>query len=174
MTIRLALMLSLVAAHLSLCRCAADPTVGYSTTTTFPQKYQTVAVQIFVNETFERGIEYELTDAIIKQIESRTPYKVVPQARADTILTGSIRGIERDQLSKSRLTGLAEEMIYKLSIDFQWRNLRTNEAIIDRRAFAGHGLFVPSNPTGEPIALGQYAAVQQLAQDVVTEMRAEW
>jgi hypothetical protein len=35
-------------------------------------------------------------------------------------------------------------------------------------------LFVPSNPTGEPIALGEFAAVQQLARDVVAELQAQW
>ena len=67
--------------------CATDPTEGYSAVSPFPSGISTVCVEIFKNNTFDREVEFELADAIIKQIEARTPYKVTPPARADTILT---------------------------------------------------------------------------------------
>jgi hypothetical protein len=154
--------------------CSQDPTQGYSTRSTFRSGIKTVAVPIFQSDSYTRDVEFELTDALVKEIEARTPYKVTDDGRADTILTGRIRSIKLDQLSKSRLTGLSEEVIVSVTIDFQWKDLRNGRTLVDRQEFAGHGLFVPSRPSGEPIELGQFAAVQQLARDVVAEMRANW
>jgi hypothetical protein len=168
---RLLLVLILVRA---LAACAADPRQGYSTESVYSTAIRTVAVPIFENETFSRGVEFELTDAIIKEIEARTPYKVTTQPRADTILTGRITRVELDQLSKSRLTGLGEEVVLSVTIDFEWKDWRTDAPLVARRAFSGHGLAVPSAPTGERLELGRMAAVQQLARDIVDEMRAAW
>ncbi len=154
--------------------CASDPTGGYATVSPFPRGISTVSVQIFENNTFDREIEFELADALIKQIEARTPYKVTSPARADTILTGRVRSVHRDQLSKSRLTGLSEEVVLSVTIDFQWRDQRTGRPLVQRESFSGHALFVPSRPTGELIDLGEFAVVQRLARDIVTEMQADW
>ncbi len=157
-----------------LAGCASDPTRGYAAVSAFPAGISTVAVDILDNRTFERDLEFELTDALIKQIEARTPYKVTSRDRADTILTGRIRNVQRDQLSKSRLTGLSEEVTISVTIDLNWRDLRTGEPLLEIESFTGHGLFVPSRPTGEPIELGEFAVVQRLARDIVAEMRANW
>ncbi len=158
----------------NLAGCASDPTKGYSSNSLFPEGISTIAVPIFTNDAYTRDVEFELTDAVIKQLEVTTPYKVVPESRADTILLGQIRKIELDQLSKSQQTGLSEEVIVSVTIDFQWKDLRNGRVITGRESFTGHGLFDPSRPTGEPIELGQFAAVQQLARDIVAEMQAQW
>lgn len=156
------------------CGCAADPTQGYSMSSLYRADVTTVAVPIFTNDTFVRDLEFELTDALIKELQRRTPYKVRGEAHADTVLSGAIREVELDQLSKSPLTGLSEEVIVSVTIDWQWKDARTGRVLLERRRYAGHGLFVPSRPTGEPIQLGRFAAVQQLARDMVSDMRAEW
>jgi hypothetical protein len=119
-------------------------------------------------------VEFELADALIKEIEARTPYKVTSAKRADTILTGRISGIEREQLSKSRTTGLSEEVTYAVTIDLNWRDRRTGESLLELRSFTADSLFVPSGPTGEPIELGEFGAVERLARDIVSQMQADW
>jgi len=166
--------LVLTAVVLLLRGCASDPSRGYSKQSLYPQNIATVHIPIFENATFDRDVEFELTDAVIKEIESRTPYKVASSSHADTILTGRIRTVTRDSLSRSRLTGLSEEVIVSVTIDFQWRDLRSGNLLVARESFSGHGLFVPSRPSSEPIALGKFAAVQQLARDVVDEMQSDW
>jgi len=154
--------------------CASDPSEGYSTASVFPSDIRTVAVPILENDTFIRGVEFELTDALIKEIEARTPYKVTAQPQADTIFLGRVKKVELDQLSKSRLTGLGEEVIVSVTIDFEWKDWRSDAPLVARKSFSGHGLAVPSAPTGERMELGRMAAVQQLARDIVDEMRAAW
>lgn len=154
--------------------CAADPTKGYSAASVYPEGIRTVAVPILTTNSFVRNVEFELTDALIKEIESRTPYKVTPEDRADTILLGQVVSVDLDEISRSRETGLSEEVIVSVTIDFQWKDLRNGRVLVERASFAGHGLFVPSRPSAEPIELGRFAAVQQLAKDVVSELRADW
>jgi hypothetical protein len=169
-------LLCLAAIHVMLMTtgCATDSTKGYSSAPLFRSDISTVAVPIFENKTGVRDVEFQLTDALIKEIEARSPYKVTSGNHADTIVLGQIRDIQLDQLSKSRLTGLSEEVILSVTIDFLWKDNRTGKTIVERQSYAGHGLFVPSNPSGEPVELGRFAAVEHLARDVVNEMRAEW
>jgi hypothetical protein len=133
-----------------------------------------VAVTLIQNRSYERDIEYELTDALVKEIEARTPYKVTSPSHADTILTGRITDVRRDQLSKSSLTGLSEEVTFGVTIDLEWRDLRTGETLLELESFTAQSLFVPSNPTGEPIEIGQFGAAQNLARDIVSEMVTGW
>lgn len=158
----------------ALAGCASDPSRGYSSESVYASQIKSVAVPIFTNDTYIRSVEIQLTDALIKEIESRTPMKVTAEDRADSILTGHIRTVGLDQISKSRLTGLSEEVIVSVTIDFQWRDLRTGAPLLEREAYAGHGLFDPSNPTGESIEIGEFAAVQKLASDIVSEMQSDW
>ncbi len=154
--------------------CASDPSEGWSMNTTYPEGISSIAVGVFENSTLDRDIEFELTDALIKEIEARTPYRVTSTGRADTILTGRIHNIERRQLSKSTLTGLSEEVTVGVTIDLKWRDLRTGETLLELESFTAHSLFVPSNPTREPIELAEFGAAQSLARDIVTEMGAGW
>jgi hypothetical protein len=76
--------------------------LGYHAEELFPEQYQTVAVDIFDNRTFFQGVEFDLTEALVKEIELRTPYKVVANDRADTVITGTIHTVR--QLSLSRVS----------------------------------------------------------------------
>jgi len=154
--------------------CATDPTEGYAAMSIFPEGVATVAVPIFENKTFVREVEFDLTDALVKEIEARTPYRVTTESRADTMLSGTIVRVDLRQVSKSPATGLTEEMIVSVVVDFEWRDLRVGRPMILRKSFAGHGLFVPSQPTGERIELGRFSAVQHLARDIVNELQAPW
>ncbi len=154
--------------------CAADPSQGWSAATTYPQGISSVAVGVFENTTLDRDFEYDLTDALIKEIEARTPYKVTSSGRADTILTGRIINVNRRQLSKSALTGLSEEVTVGVTIDLKWRDLRTGESLLELESFTAHSLFVPSNPTREPIDIARFGVAQSMARDIVDEMRADW
>ena len=60
------------------------------TQTLYPPDIKTVYVQMFDSTSFRRGLGERLTEAIVKEIESRTPYKVVNSPDADSVLTGRI------------------------------------------------------------------------------------
>jgi hypothetical protein len=168
------LALALMLAALSAAGCASDPSQGYSSLGTYPGHIRTVAVPIPENDTYVRDVEFELADALVKEIEAHTPYKVTSRNRADSVLTAQVRQVELRQLSKSRVTGLSEEVVMTVTIDFAWRDLIAETTLVERRSFTGQGLFVPSAPSSERIEIGRFAAVQQLARDVVAELRSAW
>ena len=61
-----------------------------------------------------------------------------------------------------------------LVADLTWKDLRTGDTIIERRGFTTVGRHVPTQPVGEPFEIAQHAAVQEMAKQFVSEMRADW
>lgn len=157
--------------------CASDPGEGYSFASTFDESVRTISVPIFQNDTFNVGVETELTEAIIAELRRTTPWAVTPErpgGGGDTTLTGVVREVELVRLSTNRDSGLVEEQIVRVEVDFDWRDNRTGDLRLSRRRFAAGGAFVPARPTGERIDVGRREAVQQLARDIVAELRASW
>lgn len=154
--------------------CSSDPTTGYSTKSIFSEDYKTIAVPIIENTTYSREIGFMLTQALITEIEARTPYKVTSETVADSLLTGRITSVELTSLSQNESTGLDEEVVVGVTVEFEWMDLETDRTIVRRSNFEGAGLFVPTPPSGEVIQIGQIAVVQQLASDMVDEMQAVW
>ncbi len=81
--------------------CASDPTAGYSSTSLYPKVFRSVAVPVFQNNTMTRNIEFMLTDAVIKEIQSRTQYRILGEQYADTLLTGTIKSVDLQMISHS-------------------------------------------------------------------------
>ena len=79
---------------------------GYSNESLYTDDVRSVYVEMFDNDTFERDLEYDLTDAIAKRIEAETPYKIISdKSRADTVLSGKITGIGVSAITLERETG---------------------------------------------------------------------
>lgn len=162
------------AAVLAGAGCASDPTQGYSFRSTYGETVRSVAVPLFENRTYAKGIETALTEALIKEIQRSTPWVVVSPDQADTVLSGSITDSSLRALSTSRRSGLVQEMAVKLTVDFDWTSARTGQVIVSRRAFDAVETFVPARGTAERLELGEAAAVQEMARDIVAELRSNW
>ncbi len=146
----------------------------YEMKSRFPRQYRTVAVNVFANQTYERKVNGELTEAVIKEIEASTPYKVTGEGRADTVLRGTVQRVTLRELSKSPSTGLSEEVLYEVTIDWEWVDQRTGKPITARNGFTASALFVPSRPSAEPNEIGRYAAVQTMAMNIVANLQDTW
>jgi len=173
MTTRLAtLALALLAALLPA--CSGDPTLGYSSASTYAADVRTIAVPVFDNETFDYRAEVQLTEAIIKEIEQTTPWRVVSEGTAETTLTGTIVDASLIRTAVKRGVGYAQEQAVQLTVDFDWRDNRTGQALVSRRRFAAAEIFAASLPVQERIEVGQHATIQKLARDIVGELRSNW
>ena len=63
-----------------LASCSSDGhfTIGgYTTRPNYNPDIRTVYVPIFQNVTYARGLEFDLTRAVIREIEAKTPFRVV-------------------------------------------------------------------------------------------------
>jgi len=169
---------ALVAACLSAAGCSSDPTKGYAFSSSYRTDIQSINVPIFQNTTFSRGIENDLTEAIIVELRKSTPWSVTNADGAQTTLRGSIVSAELKKLSTSRDTGLVEELAVSLTVDFEWKDNRTGQVLVARRGFTSAEPFVPARGTSgainERIETGQFAAVQELSREIVGSLRASW
>lgn len=154
--------------------CSSDPTRGYAFAEPYDAGVRTVGVPMFGNQTFARGTELTLTDALVKQIQQQTPWRVVSPERADTVIEGVITQAELTTLSNSQRSGLAEEQAYRLTVRFTWRDNRTGETRVARENFSATGVFAPSRGVNERIEVGQRDAIDELARDIVASMRSAW
>jgi hypothetical protein len=154
--------------------CASDPSRGYSFASTTPSAVRSIAVPIFQNNTFEMGLEAELTEAIIKEIQRSPGLVVAGQDAADTLLTGLITSADLRRVSLDSRTGLAQELSYTITVDFDWKDRRGGRVLTARRSFAATDTFVPGGPTAEPIATGRRGAAQRLARDIVAQLQSDW
>lgn len=154
--------------------CASDPTKGYAFTSSQDETIRTVAVPVFKNPTYTEGIEVDLTDAIIKEIQRATPWRVVPEGTANSTLSGTLSDSRLRRISIARGSGLAQEMLVELTVDFEFKDVRTGKVLVSRKNFTASDTFVPTRPAGERLELGQHGAVQKLARDIVAELRSDW
>lgn len=146
---------------------------GYTHRETFPEQYRTVAVPIFENRTFYRHVETDLSEALAKEIERRTPYKVVPMGEADTVLQGAIVAVEQTQLSRRPRGGVPEEMELAMTVNFEWRD-RDGELLRSRAGFEAIGHHVPARPVSEPMETARHTTAQRMAEAIVSTMRGDW
>lgn len=161
-----------VALALGLTACDGAPT--YESGRRFDQGIRTVAIPVPKNATFDRKVAPELTDALVKAIESGTHFRVASEGRADTVLRATVTAIDLQQLSKSRGTALTEEMALNVTVSYEWIDQRTGKPIVQRTGFRESAVFVASLPIQQPIDLARFKVVEQLASAIVDSMQAEW
>ncbi|HYC99800.1 MAG TPA: LPS assembly lipoprotein LptE [Phycisphaerales bacterium] len=154
--------------------CSSDPRQGYSFEPSFRNDVTTVSVPVWQNNTFYNGLEAKLAQALVTELSRSTPYKVTSSGNAGTVLEGTITSVELRDLSTGRETGLVQELSLEVVCDFAWKDTRSGKALAARRNFSAARSFVPANGARERIEIGENAAVQQLARDIVAEMRSGW
>ena len=154
--------------------CAGDPRQGYSMGSAFDRRISSVEVRIFDNLSFNHGMEVRLADAIVKEIQTQTPWQVRTGSLAQTTLTGAITDVRLRARSVARETGLVQEQAVEVTLDFQWRDNRSGEVLASRRGVRATETFVPTLGASERIEIGENAAVQEAAREVVAALRSGW
>ncbi len=145
---------------------------GYQWQSLYRSDVRTVAVPVFTTRSFDRGTEFNLSEAVVKQIEATTPYKVVPRSRADTILEGQVVDVLVSTLSTDPDSAIPQEQMLGLTIDFIWKDLRSGRILVERRGFEQTATYYPT--LGEGRFVGRQQAVERLALAIVQELQADW
>jgi hypothetical protein len=129
---KVAFSATLLGVCLMLSACSEDRNfilLGYSTRPNYDTSIHTVRVPIFKNLTQRRGLEFDLTRAIVREIELKTPYKVVAaNCDADTELSGTIISYNKNILNRNQLNEVREAET-TLAVELVWRDLRTGEIL---------------------------------------------
>jgi hypothetical protein len=135
--------------------------LGYNTKPNYDTGVKTVYVPIFQNKAFQttpyRMLEGDLTRAVVREIEQKTPYKVVSDPeRADTELLGTLISIQKTIVNQNQQNLIREGEII-ITVDLVWRDLRDGRILSNRGRDnpdadpANLPVFDPTNPP--PVAV---------------------
>lgn len=126
----------LAAVTLALPSCGWDghfTVLGYTTRPNYDPNIHTVYVPIFKNKTIWRGLEFQLTKAVQREIESKTPYKVESDcSKADVELLGTIVQFNKNILNLNQLNEV-REVETVLGVEVIYRDRRTGEILSNPR-----------------------------------------
>lgn len=168
---RLVLFIALLAGALA-CGCSSDPRQGYSFASSFDQRVETISVRVFENATYHPGIESDLTSALIKRVQTDTPWKVVSPSTAQTTLTGTIRDVQIRRVTQDVAGGITQQAAVRVLADFEWRSNVTGRVLARQSNVAVTETFIPA--AGEPIEIGLSAAMDEMAGAILEAMRSVW
>jgi len=139
----------------------------------------TVYVPMIDSDSYRRDLGERLTEAVVKEIELKTPYKVVNTPDADSILSARLLTDTRRTLIENAFDDprLSEN---ELRAEVTWLN-RRRLPIMPMQAVAIPPELVVINQTsnlipeiGQSVATSQQQAIQRLAQQIVSTMEAPW
>lgn len=174
---RYALLLTLLPLlSLGMLAGCGDGHGGYTMRSPYRGDVKTVAVPIWARgkEVYRRELEFRLTEAIVKQIELGTKYKVASRDKADTLLEGTIENVTQRVLSVNPDTGLARDKELRLIVSFTWTDLRTGAVLAKRTRFAVASTYIPHDPLNEDFFQGSEDAMTRMAQRIVELMQEDW
>jgi hypothetical protein len=123
--------------------------LGYTTRPNYDESIKTVYVPTFRNKMFQtepyRRMEVHLTRAVVREIETKTPFKVVSDCeKADTELLGTVLFVNKQILNRNQQNEV-REMELVLGVEVVWRDLRDGRILTNRRRQAP-----PVDPTLPP------------------------
>ena len=171
--------------------------LGYTSKPNYDCSIHTVRIPIFKNnlmgDSVTRGLEFQLTEAVVRQIELKTPYKVVgPNEPADTELTGTITSYAKVLLNRNQLNEVREAE-NDLVVAIEWRDLRTGELLSKPHRIGppppppppgfpppkdpptlvfAKGDFIPE--LGQTTTTSRQQAVNNMAVNIVSMMESPW
>ncbi len=152
---------------------------GYHMGAPFSPEIRSVHVPIFSSSSSRRSIEYQLTEAVQKQIQQRSHFRLVKEESADTRLTGRILDLRKTALGLTENSD-ARELQVNLQVEVTWEDVRTGQILAQQRVplppemlqMAVQAEFAPE--VGQSLATADQTAINRLARDIVNMMEVPW
>jgi uncharacterized membrane-anchored protein len=165
------------AAAAALAGCAA---YRLGNQTLYAPDVSTVFVPMIESDSFRRDLGERLTEAVIKQIEEVTPFKVVGTPDADSVLAARLIG-DRKHVTVENPNDDPRTIEVDLAAEVTWYNRRRQPLAPPTMIPLPAELFLPIGQTaallpeaGQSISTQQQAAIERLAQQIVSTMEEPW
>lgn len=152
---------------------------GYTLGSPHQAAIRSVHVPTFTSDSYRRGVEFQLTEAVQKEIQNRTPFRLAKEPYADTRLTGHIIEVRKKKLGE---TGFDDprELQLQYSVEVTWEDLRTGQILSQQRIPIAPDVvrllstadFAPE--VGQSLATGTNDAVIRMARQIVDMMETPW
>ena len=180
--------------------------IGYNTRPNIDENIKSVYLPIFKNKAFQtspyRGMEFELTRAVIREVEMKGFKVISDPGHADTELQGSLVSISKNMLNFTEQNEIREGELV-VGVEIVWRDLRTGIVLSNPRKPKGVLTpaelppFDPDNPplgeanergtpvlvtlsarflpeVGESNATAQTRVCNRLAKQIANLMEKDW
>jgi hypothetical protein len=151
---------------------------GYSVRAPYDLNVKTVYVPTFQSVTFRRDINLRLTELVIKEIERRTPYKVVGKpgdaadgTLADSTLSGTINYSEKNIVVESPYN-LPRQLTATMVVFVTWTDNKAEPTNTNPAAVAETFNFYPE--IGETAEAAFYRNCEKMATQIVNMMEQTW
>jgi len=152
---------------------------GYTVGAPFSPEIRSVHVPIFKSGSNRRFLEYQLTEAVQKQIQQRSHFRLVKEADADTRLTGRIIDLRKSALGQTANSD-ARELQVNLQVEMTWEDLRSGAILRQQRIplppemlqLAAQAEYAPE--VGQSLATGDQTVIDRLARNIVDMMETPW
>ncbi|MEX0701479.1 MAG: LptE family protein [Planctomycetales bacterium] len=160
---------------------AAGHGCGYMIGGGYHTDIATVEVPMFTSDSFRRGLEFQLTEAVQRHVKTRTPYRLAKAPFADTRLTGRIVSLTKRPLTQTP-GDEPRELQLSYAVEVTWEDLRPNgggvlrqervEITPDLVHLVSESEFAPE--VGHSLATANKEAIDRLASRIVEMMEAPW
>jgi hypothetical protein len=152
---------------------------GYNIGAPFNPEIRSVHVPIFQSGSNRRLLEYQLTEAVQKQIQQRSHFRLVKEPEAETRLTGKIVDLRKNALGQTQNSD-ARELQVNLQVEVTWEDIHSGRILAQQRVsvppellqLAAQAEFAPE--TGQSLATADQTAIDRLARNIVDMMEVPW
>lgn len=162
----------------AVCMVLAASGCGYMLGSPHAAEIRTIHVPVFTSDSYRRGIEYQLTEAVQNEIKRRTHFRLQTRALADTVLNGHIVQVRKDVLGETRFDDARENQL-SLSITVSWEDSATGRTlgqqripITDVQHLDATADFAPE--VGQSLATATQTAVNRAATHIVDMLELPW
>lgn len=149
------------------------------TDTLYARDVQTVYVPMIESDSFRRDLGERLTEAVVKQIELKTPFKVVSDPAADSVLAVRLLGDTRRVVAEDPFDAprvLDNEFLAEVT----WLNRRrlpmapmqTIALPASLVEFSQNSVLIPA--AGQTVVSQQQQGIERLAEKIVAAMEEPW
>ena len=147
--------------------------------TLYAPDVRTVYVPMIPANSFRRGLGERLTEAVVKEIELKTPFKVVGTPDADSVLSARLVG-ETKRVTIENQNDDPRALDISMAVEVTWLNRRrmpinapTTLALPpDLLTVGSSAALLPE--AGQSMATAQQLAIERLAQQIVSTMEEPW
>ena len=163
----------------SLCLVVGCAQYRFGSESLYASDIQTVYVPMFQSDSYRRDLAERITEAVCKELEERTNYKVVNNPNADSVLSGRLLN-ETKRIIVEAPTDEPRESQVEFFIEVTWLD-RQGAMLAQSQKVPLPGTVANISQTanvvpevGQSIATGQQDVINRIAYQVVSMMETPW
>lgn len=153
---------------------------GYTNRATLPNNIRTIAIPPFANVippedifTYERGLEIDITQAVIDRILFDGNLKVRKLETADSRLEGKVVQYFQEPTGYTQLDSVSEYRLF-LVCDLKLIDQRTEEVIWHEPSFSGKAEYFVTGSATKPERDAVQDVIKDLAKNIVDRIVEDW